>query len=323
MAKSGSSAKLKQLLDLVPLLQSNPGIHMDKLLALTPYKNRGELTDALDRLLMIGLPPFTPADFIDIYIDDSERITLTFPHGLDRPLALTPAEWNALRNIVTGELEYHKAGTSHTETLRNLLTKLSADPLIYDESSPFSYKRSLVEEAMEEDQQIQFLYQSLSDREVRLRRVDPYALFVHRGSAYLIGFCHTRQEPRSFHLERMTDIEILDEERLSDIPEDLEKLMENSPIFRGLEDSLEEATILFRADIRAALEYYFPLNHVSPHHEDGGGRWMVGRCFIREENYFISVMKSFGPRVVITQPEKTRQSILQEIQKTAIPSLLE
>ncbi|QFS87157.1 MULTISPECIES: helix-turn-helix transcriptional regulator [unclassified Marinobacter] len=42
------------------------------------------------------------------------------------------------------------------------------------------------------------------------RRVDPYGLVFRQGRWYVTGFCHLRQAMRSFRLDRISDVQILD-----------------------------------------------------------------------------------------------------------------
>jgi predicted DNA-binding transcriptional regulator YafY len=43
------------------------------------------------------------------------------------------------------------------------------------------------------------------------RRVDPYAVHLHNGTLYLIGYCHMRKAIRSFVVDRMQKIKIAEE----------------------------------------------------------------------------------------------------------------
>jgi predicted DNA-binding transcriptional regulator YafY len=53
------------------------------------------------------------------------------------------------------------------------------------------------------------LYQSTSQAEATQRQVDPYALVHRSGWWYLVGYCHLRNEPRTFRVDRIQSLEIL------------------------------------------------------------------------------------------------------------------
>jgi len=43
------------------------------------------------------------------------------------------------------------------------------------------------------------------------RRVNPYAVHLHNGTLYLIGYCHMRKDIRSFVVDRMQKIKLAEE----------------------------------------------------------------------------------------------------------------
>jgi predicted DNA-binding transcriptional regulator YafY len=70
--------------------------------------------------------------------------------------------------------------------------------------------------AAREHRQVEMIYQSRGQTEAVPRRFDPYAL-VHRwGWWYAIGYCHLRQEVRTFRVDRIAGLTLLDE--IFDLP---------------------------------------------------------------------------------------------------------
>ncbi len=64
--------------------------------------------------------------------------------------------------------------------------------------------------AAREHRQIQMTYHSRSQSDPTERRFDPYAL-VHRwGWWYAVGFCHLRQAVRTFRVDRIVELSLLD-----------------------------------------------------------------------------------------------------------------
>ncbi|MBN2500168.1 MAG: YafY family transcriptional regulator [Anaerolineales bacterium] len=85
--------------------------------------------------------------------------------------------------------------------------------------------------------QIEIRYHSGSQPGTTERHVDPYAL-VHRiGWWYLIGHCHLRQALRTFRVDRIIDLELLEQE--FEYPDDfdpyayLEAEFQNQPVVRA------------------------------------------------------------------------------------------
>ena len=63
--------------------------------------------------------------------------------------------------------------------------------------------------ATREKRQVDMLYQSTSQTEATQRQVDPYALVHRAGWWYLVGYCHLRDAPRTFRVDRIQTLELL------------------------------------------------------------------------------------------------------------------
>lgn len=61
--------------------------------------------------------------------------------------------------------------------------------------------------AAQEQQRVQLAYQALNGATTR-REIDPYGLVYWRGRWYVVGFCHLRQDLRSFRLDRVTEVRL-------------------------------------------------------------------------------------------------------------------
>lgn len=69
---------------------------------------------------------------------------------------------------------------------------------------------STLTEATQSQKRVHLQYQSRQD-ETSERDLDPYGLTYFQSKWYVIGFCHLRQEMRSFRLDRITAIQALPE----------------------------------------------------------------------------------------------------------------
>lgn len=61
--------------------------------------------------------------------------------------------------------------------------------------------------AAQEQQRVQLAYQALNGATTR-REIDPYGLVYWRGRWYVVGYCHLRQDLRSFRLDRVTEVRL-------------------------------------------------------------------------------------------------------------------
>lgn len=317
--KTPTGRNLRKIFALVPLIHGRSGITIDELRRASGYESERELRRALDRLMMFGVPPFSPADFISIYIDDEQRVFLDFPQGLERPLALTGPEWTAVQALIQSELNFQTGEGSLASDLEEVLKKLSSIP-VETETADFSRsKRALVQEALDDHLQIQFGYRTLSSKEAEQRRVDPWVLFQNRGVSYLLAYCHTRQAPRSFHLERMQDVELLEAEQESEPPADLKETLAHSPIFQqGIGFSV---SLAFAPELRALLESAFQIFDVEPAGlpEMERAHWMRGSCKVQESLWFREALRGMGPEVEILEPLHLRERYLEDLQAISVP----
>lgn len=317
--KTTTADRLRRLLNLVPVLAANPGVRVKDLVPLSGYKSASELRTDLTRLMMIGSPPLSPADFFDVLIDADDRVTLDMAQGLDRPLALEPEEWLAVHRLLTREIAFHAAGRRTTEALQKVLEGMSIVPVSFEQGEPAARRRSLVEEALQEEVQIEFKYKSLAAKEPEIRRIDPWALFQHRGSTYVVGYCHLRRAPRHFHLERMEDVEILDVDQEKERPVNLEEFFRTSLVFadgaRGFRVKIE-----YDASVAAALAHRLALASVKPLKKREG--WFEAECRIQDSLWFRATLRSLGPHVVIVEPAHMRKSFLQDLDAIPVPGVL-
>ena len=87
--------RLRRLLFLVPFVSKNPGLTVAEV-ATAMGISREQLLDELDLLTLVGRPPFQPDDFIDIYVEDDDRVLGSLDQRFLAPPRLTAAEGVAL-----------------------------------------------------------------------------------------------------------------------------------------------------------------------------------------------------------------------------------
>ncbi|MGE5258377.1 MAG: helix-turn-helix transcriptional regulator [Hyphomicrobiales bacterium] len=99
---------------------------------------------------------------------------------------------------------------------------------------PFRETIGELAEAAMNKQAVEILYRSLSSGNTTRRKVEPYKLWFFDGSFYLIGLCRLKNEVRIFAVDRIQEIEVLDEIFAVPCRFDAESFMRNSfGIFAG------------------------------------------------------------------------------------------
>ena len=76
--------------------------------------------------------------------------------------------------------------------------------------SPYHKMMATLRDCMANQQRVLIHYHSFSRVQTE-RKVDPYALSFRWGNWYLIGYCHLRGEMRTFRIDRINDLQLLDE----------------------------------------------------------------------------------------------------------------
>ena len=343
MSPISTSQNLQRIFSLVPLIYNEQGIDLSKLQELAGFHSSKELLRGLERLMMFGTPPFSPSDFISVHVDDQERVWLDFPLGLERPLSLSSAEWSAIQNLIRKELEFISQENPISESLRELLARLGDVPIAFETDEQFLVQRNIIQEALADELQLEFLYRTLSSKEPELRRVDPWLLFKNNGISYLIAYCHTRAAVRCFLLERMQALELLELRQENLLPENINTHLESSPFFQK-EPKGFLVKIAFASELLANLRFLFHLQDIEPYRVKKEKRkkesktkeptlrklkerskqgltaqWLTAHCKIQDSIWLRAMLRGLGTEIILLEPSHLRESYLKELEALPIP----
>jgi predicted DNA-binding transcriptional regulator YafY len=167
-----------------------------------------------------------------------------------------------------------------------------------------------VQEAAQNQQLLRVLYFTMSRRKRTRRRIAPYQVWYYDETFYLIGFCYQRKEIRLFAIDRIEQIEILDE--TFDRPEgfDAEQFMQASfGAFQG-----ESATVKIRFTKKAAgyvsEKIWHPTQTLAPQ-PDGGLLFEAQVAGIDEIKRWVL---KWGADAEVLAPDELRRAVSQEVQ---------
>ena len=145
------------------------------------------------------------------------------------------------------------------------------------------------------------------------RRVDPYAIVPYVKSWHLIGYCHLRQDIRTFKLDRIQDIVQLGNGFDPADDFELEEYLSSGwGLIRGLPEPAEDIELLF--DAIAGRWVAEEVWHSTQHLEwlpDGRLRFCV---HIQITPEFQRWVFRYGPQVEVVRPEPLRDWIRAEAQ---------
>lgn len=162
------------------------------------YSERGPY-GGFSLLRSYKLPPliFTPQEATVLYMGARLVADIWGKTFQDAVTGLTAKLDNVLPDDIRQEVQ---------RTQRRLVVMAGANR----DYSPYHDLMAVLRDCMAASRQVRLRYHSFSRVETD-RVVDPYALSFRWGNWYLIGFCHLREEMRTFRIDRIQDFTPLTE----------------------------------------------------------------------------------------------------------------
>ncbi len=279
----------------------------------------------LDAIQEAGFPIYTDREGKNSYW----KILDNFKKGF--PVPMTATELMALH--MSRDLLSVFEGTVFHESIESLFQKvkaaLSPETLRYLENISGRLKISIgparnfsaskevittLSDATGKRRRTEIVYRAISTDQDTKRKVDPYQVWVMNGCFYLIGFCHLRNAVRTFAMDRIKKLSVLDEP--FHYPKDF-----------NLEDYLQTAFRVMRGDPQRVKVRFSPgVAHVvreriwHPTQEirdlEDGGLEVSLEVPINYE--IVSWILGFGSGAEVIQPVSLRKRILEELQTAAM-----
>jgi len=278
----------------------------------------------LDAIQQAGFPVYTEREGKNSYW----KILDTFKK--DFPLPITLTELMALhmsRDLLTVfegtifhdsiESLFRKVRTAFTpETLRYLENISGRLTISIGTPKNFSGSKEVIKtlsEATAKKRRVEILYRAISTGQESKRKVDPYQVWVMKGGFYLIGLCHLRNAVRTFAMDRIKSLRVLDEP--FHFPKDF-----------NLEDYIQTAFHVMRGTPERIKVRFSPgAAHVvreriwHPTQEirdiEGGG---LDLSVVVPINYeIVSWILGFGSAAEVLKPVSLRRRISEELQQAA------
>lgn len=299
MARPSATDRLVRLLALPAWVAEHPGATFDEAANHFQVSPRTIHRD-VGTLWVSGLPGGMPDALVDFDAEEfeHERLRLTHPLGLDRPVRLTHEEAVAL--LLSLRVLVSLLG-ARQDTAGPLVAAMSAlEDLVggeaHDEPGPQVATGptaaqveilSIVQEAMRSRRRLRLDYVSATDaRSTRL--VDPLELVTDGSRLTLRAWCLTANQERSFRLDRMLSAQLTEQSAQGHVPEPGD----------GADTQVRPvAHLRMRASGRWLIEQV-PYERVA-HHEDGTFTVSVRG---RDEAWLIGLVLSAGRHLVAVEP---------------------
>jgi predicted DNA-binding transcriptional regulator YafY len=236
------------------------------------------------------------------------------------PLVFTPEEATAvalgvgLVSDIWGQL-YHEAAAGALAKLDNVLPNEQRNEIAWArrslvvanlhraDLSAFSATLEKLRRAVRELRRVTMVYHTSGRPEPQGREIDPYALVHQRGWWYVIGFCHLRQEVRTFRVDRIRELSLLSQVFATpadfDVHEYLRSEFEHQPQLHSRLRFAPQAAHIVLSD-RAAWQNV---------EEQPDGAVIVS-LETPDLEWAASTVLSFGPWVSVIEPEELRQMVM-------------
>lgn len=319
---------VRQLIVLKKLESSRQGLTLEQLAeGLDPSTTRHPRTlrRDLDAIESAGWPLLTER------VDGRTRWKLLDGVRQTPALRLSPTELMAL--TLSRRLIAPLQGTAIHTSLQSALSKASAAlppegmALVQQLEGAFSvglgphkrYKhhREIVERvthAITQKKRIQMRYDSVSRGRATRREIDPYRLWYASGGLYLIGYCHLRNEPRMFAVERIKSVTLTELPYQIPLHFDFEAFVEDSlTVMRGprieVELIFEKGTAAWAKD-----RVWHPSQQLT--RLPGGKLRMI--VTIADSRELVGWVLSFGGGVRVIAPDALRETVKEEAKKISM-----
>jgi proteasome accessory factor C len=164
-----------------------------------------QLEADLALIMMVGVPPYSPGDYINVTYD-GDTVDLWLAPYFTAPLQLTASEGLAL--LAGGRTLLAVPGSDPEGPLATALAKLEqalgvSEVTVELTAPPFL---DAVRDAAGEGHRIEIAYWSSGRDALTTRRIDPGPPFFALGEWYTDAYCWLRDEPRVFRIDRIRSV---------------------------------------------------------------------------------------------------------------------
>ena len=201
-SREDAGDRLRRLLALIPWLLERGGASVDEIAERFDVSEDRVVRD-LTLAGLCGVPPFTPDQLIDIFVDEDGTVVAAPGRFFTRPLRLTAAEGFTL--LAAGRMLLAVPGADREGPLARALDKLAA--VLGGEGIDVALEEpehlTALRGAVDAHERVEIEYYTASRDEVTRRAVDPLAVFASEGHWHLVAYCHQVEGERDFRVDRI------------------------------------------------------------------------------------------------------------------------
>jgi predicted DNA-binding transcriptional regulator YafY len=158
--------------------------------------------------------------------------------------------------------------------------------------------------AIHEQHRVSLLYHAMGKAEPARRKVDPYALVHRQGWWYVVGYCHLRQALRSFRIDRIRQLAVLAETFDPPADFDIQAYLAAEP---RPPTQVQVRLKFFAEGALVAHSLAVMWSELEPQ-ADGS---VAVSMATPDLEYAAQFVMSFGPLVVVLDPDELRQMVIE------------
>lgn len=221
MTSARTVSRLSRILALIPYVLDRQSADVDEIIERFGY-TEDQLTRDLNTIFVCGLPGYGPGDLMEAYMDEDEVIIDAADFFTKAP-RLTPSE--ALGLLAAGMTVIGSGEGS--PALESAVAKLSkvvmpdADTSLTVDVLDQSHNVGVLRDAAADSRVVRIVYRSVGKEETTEREIEPWSVFATLGRWYVLGYCRLVDGQRTFRVDRIRELEVLDEtfDRPESVPE--------------------------------------------------------------------------------------------------------
>lgn len=305
---------IKDKLTIINLLKSNPKITIKKLSNFIDEESK--IKKIIGQLFMVGSFPYSPSDYIEINIDGKE-IHLNLPVQTKSSIALTTKEWLIIRDIIIQEIQ-STTDPNDIKILTGIKEKINT-VIPFSEYFHYIQLKEKIETSIKEKKKIQFEYKTNIHSTYKSRIIDPLFLF-EQNVHYIVGYCHTKNELRTFKLESIKNFTKLEEDISNNQSPDIEKYIQSFNYFINRSNqTTEESEFIFEPNAYYSVSRTFTFHIISENYIFQNKKYIHARVKIYEKKWFIGAIKGFGSSILVLSPPEIIEELKNEFENVKIP----
>jgi len=304
-----TSERAVRILTMIPLIRARPGIKIEELARILGCSPRTVLAD-LDAVLMCGVPPYLPNDYVGVCVEDG-GVRLDFAGHFRRPVRLTLQEALSLR-LALDSLPLVPA--SGAAKLRGRIERLLPTALrsrartgfrVIPAARALHVKLRRLSRAVAENREVFISYYTASRDALTERTIRPYGLVELRGEWYVVGYCLLRQRELPFRVDRIRTLKVLPQRFTVPADFDIERYRRAEMYFpSGAE---VQVRIRVAADLASRVRRAFAV----PKIEELPNGDLCFSVRVSHPEWLLAWAIQYGPQVEILEPPELRTRMCQ------------